>query len=40
MILLKVISDARDRITGTPEPFNPGGMGMGQPPDESAPPQQ
>ncbi|MFZ3201285.1 MAG: hypothetical protein WA175_09040 [Candidatus Acidiferrales bacterium] len=39
MVLLKVISDARDKITGTPEPFNPAAMGMGQPPDESAPPQ-
>ena len=39
LVLLKVISDAKDKITGTPVPFNPMGMGMGQPP-ESAEPQQ
>jgi hypothetical protein len=38
MVLLKVISDARDKITGTPQPFNPAAMGMGGPPDGSAPP--
>jgi hypothetical protein len=38
MVLLKVISDAKDRITGTPQPFNPAAMGMGGPPEGSAPP--
>lgn len=38
MILLKVISDAKDKITGTPQPFNPAAMGMGGPPEGSAPP--
>lgn len=38
MILLKVLSDAKDKITGTPQPFNPAAMGMGGPPEGSAPP--
>ena len=29
MVLVKVITDAKDKITGTPKPFNP--MGMGRP---------
>ncbi len=31
MILVKVITDAKDKITGTPKPFNPMGMGRPQP---------
>jgi hypothetical protein len=31
MVLVKVISDAKDKIVGTPQPFNP--MMMGQPPE-------
>lgn len=31
MILVKVISDAKDKMTGTPKPFNPMGMGRPQP---------
>ena len=38
MVLLRVISDAKDKITGTPQPFNPAAMGMGGPPEGSAPP--
>jgi hypothetical protein len=40
MVLLKLVTNAKDQITGRPEPFNPSEMGMGQPPDGSAPPQQ
>ncbi len=29
MILTKVVTDAKDKITGTPVPFNPMAMGMG-----------
>ena len=32
MVLLKVIKEAKDRIVGTPQPFNP--MMMGQPPQQ------
>jgi hypothetical protein len=32
MVLTKVVSDAKDKITGTPVPFNPMAMGMGGPP--------
>lgn len=32
MILVKSVSDAKDKITGTPQPFNP--MGMGGPPQQ------
>jgi len=35
MVLTKVITDAKDKVTGTPVPFNP--MNMGQPPGQ---PQQ
>jgi hypothetical protein len=31
MILVKVITGAKDKITGTPKPFNPMGMGRPQP---------
>ncbi len=42
MILLKLVTGAKDQITGTPEPFSPSGMGMGmgEPPDAPTPPQQ
>jgi hypothetical protein len=32
MVLAKIISDAKDKIVGTPQPFNP--MMMGQPPPQ------
>jgi hypothetical protein len=32
MVLTKVVTDAKDRITGTPVPFNPMMMGGGPPP--------
>ena len=32
MVLVKVIKDAKDKIVGTPQPFNP--MMMGQPPQQ------
>lgn len=36
MVLTKVVTDAKDRITGTPVPFNPMGMmgGMGGGPQQ------
>ncbi|HEV2287669.1 MAG TPA: hypothetical protein VGR81_01810 [Candidatus Acidoferrales bacterium] len=30
MVMVKSVTDAKDKITGTPQPFNP--MGMGRPP--------
>jgi hypothetical protein len=33
MVLTKVITDAKDKITGTPQPFNPMGM-MQHPPEQ------
>jgi hypothetical protein len=32
MVLVKSVTDAKDKITGTPQPFNP--MGMGGPPQQ------
>jgi hypothetical protein len=32
MVLTKIVTDAKDKITGTPVPFNPMMMGMGGPP--------
>jgi hypothetical protein len=32
MVLTKIVTDAKDKITGTPVPFNPMIMGMGGPP--------
>ncbi|HVB58643.1 MAG TPA: hypothetical protein VNE63_19740 [Candidatus Acidoferrales bacterium] len=34
MVLTKVVTDAKDKITGTPQPFNPMMMGMGGPPQQ------
>ena len=33
MVLTKVVTDAKDKIVGTPQPFNPSMM-MQQPPQE------
>jgi hypothetical protein len=32
MVLVKSVTDAKDKITATPQPFNP--MGMGGPPQQ------
>jgi hypothetical protein len=34
MVLTKIVTDAKDKITGTPVPFNPMMMGMGGPPQQ------
>ncbi len=34
MVLTKVVTDAKDKISGTPQPFNPMMMGMGGPPQQ------
>lgn len=34
MVLTKVFSDYKDKITGTPQPFNPAAMGGGQRPQQ------
>jgi hypothetical protein len=37
MVLIRLVSDAKDKITGTPAPFNSTNMGMGGPPARCAP---